>query len=116
LRTAIVGADGKLVKLYRGSEWKPEEIVTELRGLSSSGGQRANTDGYHGVGVIDSIDRVGAFLQIDHEDIKDLMPAMNMPYHVKDKSLLDVAAPGDKVDFWLESTSAGLVVVRIQKR
>ena len=31
LRTAIVGADGKLVKLYRGNEWKPDEIVRELR-------------------------------------------------------------------------------------
>jgi protein SCO1 len=116
LRTAIIGADGKLVKLYRGNEWKPEEIAAELRSLVSPADQQANSDGYHGVGVIDSVDRVGAFLQIDHEDIKDLMPAMNMPYHVKDKSLLDVAAPGDKVDFWLESTPSGLVVVRIQKR
>jgi len=32
LRTAIVGADGRLVKLYRGNEWKPDEIVRELRG------------------------------------------------------------------------------------
>jgi protein SCO1/2 len=31
LRTSIIGADGKLVKLYRGNEWKPEEIVSELR-------------------------------------------------------------------------------------
>ena len=116
LRTAIIGADGKLVKLYRGNEWNPEEIAAELRSPAKSADQQANSDGYHGVGVIDSVDRVGAFLQIDHEDIKDLMPAMNMPYHVKDKSLLDVAAPGDKVDFWLESTPSGLVVVRIQKR
>lgn len=33
LRTAIVGADGQLVKLYRGSEWKPNEIVSELRNV-----------------------------------------------------------------------------------
>jgi protein SCO1 len=101
LRTAIIGADGKLVKIYRGNEWKPEEIAAELRSPATSADQQANSDGYHGVGVIDSV---------------DLMPAMNMPYHVKDKSLLDVAAPGDKVDFWLESTPSGLVVVRIQKR
>lgn len=30
LRTAIIGADGKLVRLYRGNEWTPEEIVKEL--------------------------------------------------------------------------------------
>lgn len=34
LRTAIVGADGKLVKLYRGNEWKPDEIVSEIRTAS----------------------------------------------------------------------------------
>ena len=31
LRTAIIGADGKLLKLYHGNEWKPQEIVSELR-------------------------------------------------------------------------------------
>jgi Cu/Ag efflux protein CusF len=44
------------------------------------------------------------------------MPAMNMPYRVKDKSLLDSIAPGDKVDFWIEATPAGLVVIRLKKR
>jgi len=39
-----------------------------------------------------------------------------MPYQVKDKSLLDEIAPGDKVDFWLESAPSGSVVVKIHKR
>ncbi|HVS20498.1 MAG TPA: SCO family protein [Pyrinomonadaceae bacterium] len=30
LRTAVIGPDGKLVKLYRGNEWKPAEIVSDL--------------------------------------------------------------------------------------
>ena len=33
LRTAIIGTDGKFVKLYRGNEWKPNEVVGELRKL-----------------------------------------------------------------------------------
>ena len=33
LRTAIVGADGKVVKVYRGNEWKPEEVLKELEKL-----------------------------------------------------------------------------------
>lgn len=33
LRTAIVSPDGKVVKVYRGNEWKPEEIVKELEKL-----------------------------------------------------------------------------------
>jgi protein SCO1/2 len=31
LRTAVVGPDGKLRRLFRGNEWKPEELVAELR-------------------------------------------------------------------------------------
>ena len=34
LRTAVIGADGKLVKLYRGNEWKPAEIVSDLQSLA----------------------------------------------------------------------------------
>jgi len=37
LRTAVIGPDGKLVKLYRGNEWKPSEIAEDLKGLASSG-------------------------------------------------------------------------------
>ena len=36
LRTAVIGADGKLVKLYHGNEWKPQEIVSELRRQQAS--------------------------------------------------------------------------------
>ena len=36
LRTAVIGPDGKLIKLYRGNEWKPEEIVSDLTSLVSS--------------------------------------------------------------------------------
>ena len=30
LRTAVIDPDGKLVKLYRGNEWKPGEVVSDL--------------------------------------------------------------------------------------
>ncbi|HYE16334.1 MAG TPA: SCO family protein [Pyrinomonadaceae bacterium] len=33
LRTAVVGPDGKLYKVYRGNGWKPEEALKDLRGL-----------------------------------------------------------------------------------
>ena len=35
LRTAIVGADGALVKVYTGNEWTPEQILADLRSLGS---------------------------------------------------------------------------------
>lgn len=35
LRTAVIDPNGKLVKLYRGNEWKPAEIVEDLRSLAA---------------------------------------------------------------------------------
>jgi protein SCO1/2 len=33
LRTAVISPDGRLVKLYRGNDWKPAAIVSDLKGL-----------------------------------------------------------------------------------
>jgi protein SCO1/2 len=33
LRTAVISPEGKLVKLYRGNEWKPEEVLDDLKSL-----------------------------------------------------------------------------------
>jgi len=33
LRTAIVTPEGKLLKIYRGNEWKPDEVLSELKNL-----------------------------------------------------------------------------------
>ena len=37
LRTAVIGPDGKVVKLYRGNEWKPADVINDLRSLLSLG-------------------------------------------------------------------------------
>ena len=31
LRTAIIDADGKLVKVYTGNEWTPEQVLADLK-------------------------------------------------------------------------------------
>ena len=31
LRTAVIGPDGKIVKVYRGNEWKPQDILSEIQ-------------------------------------------------------------------------------------
>ena len=69
----------------------------------------------HGVGIVESIDKEMATFQINHEEIKDYMPAMSMPYAVKDKSLLDSVSTGDRVEFSLEGTSKGDVVIEIKR-
>lgn len=34
LRTAVIAPDGKIYKVYRGNEWKPEEVVNNLKSLA----------------------------------------------------------------------------------
>ena len=31
LRTAVIGPDGKLVRVIHGNDWKPDELVADLR-------------------------------------------------------------------------------------
>ncbi len=33
LRTAVIGPDSKIVKVHRGNEWKPEEVVKNLESM-----------------------------------------------------------------------------------
>jgi protein SCO1 len=34
LRTAVIDADGKLVKAYTGNEWKPEQLLADLKAVA----------------------------------------------------------------------------------
>ncbi len=36
LRTAVIDPGGKLVKLYRGNDWKPSELAEDLRSLATA--------------------------------------------------------------------------------
>jgi Cu/Ag efflux protein CusF len=55
-------------------------------------------------------------VQINHEEIKGLMPAMNMPFPVSNKSLLEKIAAGDRVSFDLMAKRDGFLVVGIRKQ
>jgi protein SCO1/2 len=35
LRTAVIGPDGKLIKLYRGNDWKAPDILADLKGIKT---------------------------------------------------------------------------------
>jgi Cu/Ag efflux protein CusF len=70
---------------------------------------------YHGVGVVESVDTDTKQIQISHEEIKDYMPAMSMPYRVKRKSLMDGLKAGDKIEFTLHDSGDGPVLTEIKK-
>jgi protein SCO1 len=62
-------------------------------------------------GKVTEVDAGQKLLTLDHQDIPGYMPAMIMPFPVKDDRLLKAAAPGDEVtaslvvtrnDYWLE--------------
>jgi protein SCO1/2 len=36
LRTAVIGPDSRIVKVYRGNEWKPEEVMKDLQTATTS--------------------------------------------------------------------------------
>ena len=70
---------------------------------------------YPGTGVVVAINRKEGWIEINHEEIRDLMPAMQMEFWVKDKSLLDQAAVGDRVNFTIVETPKGEFLTELQK-
>ena len=71
---------------------------------------------YSGTGVVALINKQEGWIEINHEDIKDLMPAMQMEFNVKDKTLLDRAAVGDRVDFTIIETPQGEYLIDLKKK
>lgn len=70
---------------------------------------------YQGVGVVKNIDPKGA-IEIDHEDIEGLMPAMQMEFPVTDPKLLNGIAVNDRIDFTIEAAKGEMKVSAIKKK
>jgi Cu/Ag efflux protein CusF len=85
-------------------------------GKTSEGPAAAvETRTYEAVGTVKALDPKLPSIEIDHEDIKGLMPAMQMWFHVKDTSLIKGLTVGDRVEFSVESGVGGLKIVAIKK-
>ena len=48
-------------------------------------------------GKVVVVDKAQHLLTIEHRDIKDYMPAMTMPFIVKDDWVFEIAAPGNQI-------------------
>ena len=66
-------------------------------------------------GTVVAVDRPRRIVEIDHEAIPGVMPAMAMPYEVEDPALLDGLVTGDRVRGTLRVDSRGLVITALQK-
>ena len=62
------------------------------------------------------VNRKEGWIEINHEDIPGLMPAMQMEFLVQNASLLDNVKPGDRVDFTIVETTKGEFLTELKKR
>ena len=93
----------------------PAPSATSLRGPAGFGPPVMNKP-YPGTGVVASINKPEGWIEINHEEIKDLMPAMQMGFNVKDQSLLDKVSVGDRVDFTIVETEKGEYLTEINRK
>jgi Cu/Ag efflux protein CusF len=71
---------------------------------------------FNGVGVITAIDPTTGSLTLDHEEIKGLMPAMEMMYRVDPRSLSAGLRAGDKIDFAVDAKTYTIRGVKLIER
>ena len=74
------------------------------------------TTSYQGEGQVISLKPKLPSIEIDHQEIKGLMPAMTMEFYVKDKSLLDGLNAGDRIEFTIDNGVGGEVITKIKKK
>jgi len=70
---------------------------------------------YFGTGLITLINRKEGWVEIKHEEIKGLMPAMTMEFLVKQNSLLNNVQVGDRVDFTVVETRKAEYITELKK-
>jgi protein SCO1/2 len=72
---------------------------------------------YQLTGNVVAIDKPNKSLTVDGDEIPGFMSAMQMPYDVKDASLLDKLAPGDRIaaDIVVEGDQSWLENIRVTK-
>lgn len=71
---------------------------------------------YHqGRGRVVDIDAKGRYIVIQHQEIKNFMDAMTMPFHPEPPALAKTVQVGDQVEFTLKETPDGVVLTEIRK-
>ena len=70
---------------------------------------------YPGTGIVKILNLKEGWVQIDHEEVKDLMPAMIMEFWVRDPSIMKRVRVGDKVDFVVVEDSKGQYLTELKR-
>jgi Cu/Ag efflux protein CusF len=97
--------------------WKTIEPPTQVgvAGATPRAQQPSAARTYSGVGVVRLVNLKEGWLEIDHEEIKGLMPAMQMEWSVRDRTMLESVRVGDKVNFTIEDDNGTEVITELKR-
>ncbi len=73
------------------------------------------TTTHQATGTVKALDLKGPTIEIDHDDIEGLMPAMQMEFSVKNATLLSGISVGDRINFEITNSVGGIQVTGIKK-
>lgn len=71
---------------------------------------------YQGVGIVRALNPKAPAIEIEHEEIVGLMPAMQMEFPVTDVALLNGLAVNDHIDFTVVERTGEMKVTAIKKK
>ena len=90
-------------------------VATVSPSAAPSVADKSKIKTFDGKGVVTRINLELVSVELDHEEIKGLMPKMTMEFYVKEKSELEKLNVGDKVDFVLEDNAGAEQIISIKK-
>ena len=82
---------------------------------SVSASDKTKIKNFDGKGAVTKINLELVSVELDHEEIKGLMPKMTMEFYVKEKAELEKLKVGDTVDFVLEDNAGVEQIISIKK-
>jgi Cu/Ag efflux protein CusF len=71
---------------------------------------------YQGVGTVKALNPKRPGIEIDHDEIVGLMPAMQMEFPVTEASLLNGIAVNDRIDFTIVNGTGEMKITAIKKK
>jgi Cu/Ag efflux protein CusF len=93
----------------------PNNSVTATASPSVSAPDKNKIRNFDGTGTVTKINLEAVSVELDHEEIKGLMPKMIMEFYVKEKSELEKLKVGDRVNFVLEDDDGREQIISIKK-
>ena len=93
----------------------PATAASEGEAQSAKPSHAGDARTYSGTGVVTVVNRKEGWVEINHREIKGLMPAMQMAWYVKRVSVIGSTKVGDTVDFEIEYLRGSEVITKLEK-